>query len=69
MSWRCKKCGSTKNITVIRTINFHDCELDKEGDIVNCLGGKTGSTDAYWCENCNNESEELEELAEWEENE
>ena len=66
MSWKCKKCGSINDITVIKTINYHNCKLDSEGSIVDCLGDRTGNTEGYWCENCNNESEELEELAEWE---
>lgn len=67
MSWRCKKCGSKYNITVIETINYHNCKLDKYEEVINCIDETTDR--GYWCENCNNESGELGELAEWEEEE
>lgn len=67
MSWKCKKCGSKDNITVIETINYHNCKLDKYEEVINCIDETTDR--GYWCENCNNESRELEELAEWEEEE
>ena len=38
MSWKCKKCGSINDITVIKTINYHNCKLDSEGSIVDCPG-------------------------------
>ena len=37
MSWRCKKCGSKDNITVIETINYHNCKLDKYEEVINCI--------------------------------
>ena len=67
MSWRCKKCGSEDNITVIETINYHNSKLDKYEEVTSCSGETTDR--GYWCENCNSESGVLEELAEWEEEE
>jgi hypothetical protein len=65
MSWICRKCGSKDNITVVETINYHNCKLDKYEEIISCPDEDIDR--GYMCENCNFESAELEELAEWEE--
>ncbi|WP_026748899.1 hypothetical protein [Leptotrichia trevisanii] len=63
MSWKCKKCGSDEHITVIETINYHNCKLDKDEEIKNHSSETTDR--GYWCENCNNEAGFLEDLADW----